>query len=1267
MTDDGKPTTIVVRSGSHNATAQQYTATNTASARELKTLAGARATSAEPTRRPTRLKQDRITIQNATVYHLVAEPLRIERKILAHAPVNLSSLSHAPIEMARTASILQEVCDTAFVHYAQLFPGDSGDVGDAVAYLEQMSETPYYAWTTPEGRAVWSDQKTDAVRHGAAIGGAHGVAAEGQGPRRDFVEAKRSHPDRSPATTLGGDIEKPTIPIIMVQQSGVLPQEPREVTHVISEHGESVTQLDTASDDSVFALTLTKHNIADAMRKCEEFGTTLPDVVTAKDIHMLKNFLLRNQKHGVIGTFLNIMHDDLLGRNMNRAGEVASRISSAHWVDSAYCLAKKESLYFWEQSNECGLATKYDDTRSIAYVMYADGYIYTVRQPLYHTGTDFETLAANYGMTETEVIEKAPQFLKLPVICQKSPSQRVSGIFLNQTNSPDANFQQTYKETIQLCYDTVDSIEAESAQAQVRLVDFIDSHGLIRSEDIPLRGKRSLMGAFSLMQAAIKGFESTRRFMTPITKLLSRRLFKSVMPSKRKAFSLLAEQKVSGRVLAPLAVGAAGLGFGLWQNYRTKRTLQQQRQMIMRHQERLNVYSREIGTVALTAERNAQTIVELRTEMRELGDIIIRVRAGSTLLAATAKIHTGLARAQQRQIVQLNTFEVRMRELAEILVQGNDDRIPQLLTPQLRSIEALRTIPEDSLLPDPDGPVEVIPIIKGDILHIYLNFLTGREKWELYDIYPLPRFADERMYTRKVAFRHALVGNRLRRYIPINAVEADNCRKGACAGTGVQYRLSNDPCTITMLALKEPHVDCAVEDGPAAPYFKILDQYMVYSVPSPAVASLHCDNSNDLARPGVDKELRLNGIGLVEIPAGCNFQMNKPDISASGPPSIATLKLDTPESHQLGGSRIHTEKVVAGLSALKASKVLASKFQTNKSKLELFKWIAIGAIVTVTITLILLVLHTSWLYTRFRLVKTRLSVAIAGLNTAFQSSLMAASKVYRFLSDRPMLRQYLEGGQEGRPDLEPPLQRHILTADLRTADREQISLSALSPLDRDEPPATDGARSLRDVYNFSTLKRAVLKRTRFRKPVLTQTHTYTPTEYITDVAAPARSRSNEPAQSPIIRRDPTLCDQRRIRREQIDRRSDELSAIIQRATRRARRAPGDRQPEFPAIGMNAERPPTPTLPSYGADRSLDDTDVYPSEISDTETIRMASPTPALLRYEYPRPATPGPGAGSREIDTRAFTFRQQSRRREGSRTDSPPGSPSIGRAPRGDR
>jgi hypothetical protein len=886
-------------------------------------------------------------------------------------------------------------------------------------------------------------------------------------------------------------------------------------------------------------------------------------------------------------------------------------------------------------------------------------------------------LATSFGMTENEVIDETPQFLKLPVICQKSPSQRISGIFLNQTNSPEANFQQTYKETIQLCYDTVDSIEAEGAQAQVRLVDFIDSHGLIRAEDIPLRGKRSLMGAFSLMQAAIKGFGGMRRFLTPITKLLSRRLFKSVMPSKRKAFSLLAGQKVSGRVLAPLAVGAAGLGFGLWQNYRTKRTLQQQRRMIMQHRDRLDANSREIGTAMLTAERNAQDINDLRAEMRGLGDIIIRVRAGATLLAATAKVHTGLARAQQRQLVQLNTFEVRMRELAEILVQGNDDRIPQLLTPQLRSIEALRAIPEDSLLPDPDGPVEVIPIIEGDILHIYLNFLTGREKWELYDIYPLPRFADERMYTRKIAFQHALVGNRLRRYIPISAVEADNCRKGACAGTGVQYRLTNDPCTITMLALREPHADCAVEDGPAAPYFKILDKYMVYSVPSPAVASLHCDNSNDLAQPGIDKELRLEGIGLVEIPAGCDFQMNEPDISASGPPSIVTLKLDMPESHQLGGSHIRTEKVVAGLSALKASKVLAGRFQANRSKLELFKWIAIGTIAAISFALILLLLHTSWLYTRFRLVKTRLSVATTGLNTAFQSSLMAAARIYRFLSDRDLLRQYLEGPKEGRPYVSPPLQRHISTADLRTAEHERVSLITLKPIKAAPEPKTSEAKPAKRIYKMSTLRRAAVKHARFRTPELTKAQSLSPDDYSSDPASTTLNSAAGDSEEtsgyyPVTSAGKTPREREKILRAQLGKRDTDLRAAFQREIEleneqeeREQHAADQRQTSalFSSEPAAQSAPPVRrTIAPFD-----DDTMRYPSEPSDAESARMPSPMPSLSRFDYPRLASPQTGARAKEIKARVDAFRERARSagRRAS-TQSPPGSPTAVRPPRDD-
>ena len=1231
------------------------------------------------TRRPTRIRKDRLTIQNATVYHLVAEPLRIERKILVHAPVNLSSLSQTPVEIARTASLLQEVCDTAFVHYSQLFPADSGDAGDAVSYLEQMTDQPIYAWTETNGRAVWSHDARQAVQAGAAVGTSHDEIPGIQ----EYTPPEASEPISS--TFLQ---ETDRIPLIMLQESGTLPVEPSASIQVVSEQGESVTQLDAWPSDTVFVLTLTKHNLADAARRCAEYGTTLPDIVTQKDAHLLHRFIRRNQRNGLIGTFLNIMHDDILGRNVNREGTVASRVFPPVFIEQAYCLSKSQSHYLWKQMPDtCGEATKYDDTRSVAYVMYADGRIYTVRQPIYHMGSDFETIASHFEMSNADVIDKSPHLIKLPVICQKSPSQKRSGIFLNQTNSAEAKFQQTYKETIQLCYDTVEGIEAEGAQAQVRLADFIESHGLVRGSDIPIRGKRSMLGAFAMLQGAIKGFSSLRRFLTPIRSLSSRRLFTKVMPESRKAHKMLQKRQIAGRVIAPLAVGAAGLGYGLWQNYRSRRTLQQQRRLVTEYKNSLDGYSRKIGTVSLTVEQNTQAIKTLRDEMRGLGDVIIRVRAGATLLAATAKIHTGLARAQQRHLVQLNTFEVRMRELTEIVVQAHDRQVPHLLTPQLNSVEAVREIPEDSLLPDPSGPVELIPIIAGDILDIYLNFLTGREKWELYDIYPLPRFAGDRMYTRKVTFQHALVGKRLRRYIPISAVESDNCRKGACAGTGVQYRLTADPCTIAMLALKEPHEDCPVEDGPAAPYFRILDNYMVYSVPEPAVASLHCDQENDLAQPGIDKELSLSGIGMLEIPKGCDFQMNEPDISASGPPAIIRLRVGSPESHQLSGSHIHTEKVVAGLTALKANKLLAGRFQANKSKLELFKWIAIGGGIAIAIAILLILLQTSWLYTRLRLVKERLRLATTGLNTAFQSSLMAAARIYRFLSDRELLCKYIEGPKEGQPFVAPNLQRHISTADLRTADHEQISLLTMKPIQAATKRDGNEGKSSKSIYKMSTLRRAA-KHARFRSPIASKV---SQSEYTSDAMSanaqesPAGDSEEATGFYPITDPAQTPRQREKALRDRLGRRDNELRDAFKRELdleaareRREQEKADIRQ----ASAILSRSPPRVDPPIRGAAAlptapEIDDTIRFPS--ADSETDPESAPMPIGMRqlssFALSKPSSSQLGARSREITARASEMRARTgspgERGTAGQTPypspTPYGSPRSPRSPRSDR
>lgn len=997
----------------------------------------------------THIRHKNVIIQNATLYHYISSPLRIERLVTVHTPINLTDLLQDPLGLVQTANTLQDACDAAHVHFAQLFPELWGE--DARKTKNDLGPIYYYK---EGGQTVWTRDKATAEAAGAVVDEFMNRRPSGT-VQRKTVQNYEVHLRQE-------RIEDPTLPglppphLDYPDSGRTLPEYkgPRQDTSYVSP---GVLNLTMSSDDQdlVFIASLTEHTIAEATLLCERLGTTLPNIDTLEQRYYLMRFLRKNAVAGVSSTFLNVEFDTRDARNKAMEGKLASQLSGNDVIGGAYCLQNENGNFYWSQRN-CGQISNYDDDPNAVYLLYSDGLMRVVVEPMVLNGSDYEMLEQRYRLNRTMVEEKQVQRIKRPVVCQKSMAMQSANLLVNQTQKETRLVHQAFRDAIQLCYDTVEKIETEGVQTQLQLSDFWESHNIAFDSDIdppPRRERRALLGAFTAFKAGFKILNKVRKFASGIQQYKNRHLFSKVLPEGRKSTQLLHLRSVAPLKMLPFALGVAGLGLGLWQNYQLKKDIREQRVILENHKSQLETHSRQIGTVQLAVDQNTLAIADLRREMETVCDLVMAAQTSIEVLTGIAHLNNAMMRAQQERSSRMVAHETRMREISEILVQAQAQQVPSLLTPLIKRKQQQRELAEDMLLPAAENTVEVYPVVKSSMLDIYTRFITGETRWELYDIYPLPRYAEGRMYYREAAFSHALVDDMQKHYVKLDDVTADRCRHGACPATGVSLRILDDKCTIVMIALEAPHDTCAIKDFPATPFFKMIDSTMVYSVPKNTKGRLHCPTDSIRAQFGVDREVYLKGIGVIDIPEGCTFELSEPEVSAIGPPLTMMIRDAEVKSLYADGSKLRTDQVVSGLSALRASNILASQYRETKQKVNYFVIVALTIGGTLGVAILILTGKAAWLYTRFRLVKDRLRTVTTGLGTTLQSNLMASSRLFRFITDRDRLVAFLEGGTT------PRLQRHISMADLKTAKREQVPLHTLARSASDEDTYTSCSTS----------------------------------------------------------------------------------------------------------------------------------------------------------------------------------------------------------------
>lgn len=788
-------------------------------------------------------------------------------------------------------------------------------------------------------------------------------------------------------------------------------------------------------------------------RLCQSQGMKLPSVDTDAERYRLGSILHRQH---LKEAFVDISYDVNDGVQRTAAGRLPSAFSAIA-NNETRCLASpgterayhKCDLYYEPQK----AWDKLDDDESVVYTLSTDGLLNAYVQPRF-TDHTHEDLMVNEHMDRIKVKE-LDYLVKLVPVCQHtldSLKARSPAPTPESSRAPSVRPLAALRTATQLCYDTVERLELMGVTQELKANRLWQAYSLhVGEQNTHTRSRRSrhkrwILGIAGRLLRMMTS-SSMRTLGSSVIGLAPTGIFKRVLPKSRKGFGILSRIQTRAAPSAPLMMGIAGLGYNVWKNYRTNQRLDDQAKLIETNRADLRKQAQGLRVIQLTVSHNTEEIHRLADEVDQIKSSLAHARDDLDLVSTAAELQGVVMRASQEASDLALTYEGQLREVSEILSQAQAGRVPNALAGAVQLELKNHELSGDQVMQHPDEPVQVMQIVRGGQIDIFAQFLAGESEWELYQIIPLPRFADGRAYTRRAAFEYALVGGTQKTYIPLDVNDANKCQRGACQATGVVRRVLDDPCTIAMIALASPSADCPMDESPGVPYLKATSGGLLYSVPEPLVARLHCrEGDSPHSRVGVDQPLELSGIGLVHMPKGCNIELNEPEVTVLGPPSVVGSEQRIASA--VSSSLRSTGATSPNLEIQRASTRLASRYREHiadtyaRHRQLIGKVIMYGSIVVGILAICICIGcgKSVWLVRRIHHLQARVKSAKATFDTTLTSLIGFARESYAILSSRETLRQYINGVMLQLPvraridtgdrpiDLSPPLPEEAAAA-----------------------------------------------------------------------------------------------------------------------------------------------------------------------------------------------------------------------------------------------
>lgn len=701
------------------------------------------------------------------------------------------------------------------------------------------------------------------------------------------------------------------------------------------------------------------------------------------------------------------------------------------------------------------------------------------------------------GMTRQE-ISAGDHIVKQNVICERSEeAQEKEKHEKRLTSTVTKPESRGYHETVQLCYDSVDQIEYRGVKEYLQLNQVFSRYNLVhnarrlptnktgqdtrrqKTKDIYMRDQedtqtnttttkeeskrnntyekekeketnttreKRMIPAIALRGALQLGkMIGTRVFASKIAPFVAHSGIRNIAPGRRRAASLL--KHITPFLKSnpiPILMGVSGIGHSIWRNYKTNKKFEEQLKIIQENRRRIEAQATELGTVKLEVIENYDTLNAIKIEMFKTQEQLQSMYNTLNIVAATQILQKTLLKVTQETNIIAEDTQIQYNNLVEILLSVSSDTIPGVFLPEIKAKANVLGLSGDQMLPNPERAVSISPLVEKGKINIYANFITGERKWEMYKIISIPRFSNGQSFTTETEFNYALVGKAQGQFMPLTNEEARACKMGACDPTGIVKRINDDNCTIKMIALSAPNANCPVKTSQQTPYFKSTINGLIYSVPTNTVGRLHCPNRVNLTKIGIDEVIELKGMGIYDIPTGCDFRINDPEVIVLGPPKTihegpianGRLKLQsssTANKNQTFSTHRQEQRAIR-------SEQSHMQNQIKITKTQIGKYAAITIIIIAIVTALLLIATGKlvWLTIIHKKVKktyhaSKEAVATGktAIATGFSSLVKHADAVNALLLNRQKLNKYLKGDTNSIP-----LKRHISLINLENGEKE---------------------------------------------------------------------------------------------------------------------------------------------------------------------------------------------------------------------------------------
>lgn len=954
---------------------------------------------------PGRLDRGTLVIQHATAYEFIGTPTHARQIVWLHLPVDIKGLMEGPQQLMQIAATLQDTCDAALIAPGEL---------KAKTKIEDMKASKrrnkrQYAAIQELTATLGTLQGIMRMKHSPAD--AHDVA------NVDLIQLERLENKR--------------------MRKAVTARE---------------TQWQWLGHEKKLAL-------AEAKAACITHNMTIPEpaVFDREYRFSLSEFMLRN----------NITHI-LIDSEYSTKDHMNRLPPHALTPPQAFPSSMQNAVYKYDTDRKDFVITPwalegYDDDDHITYAFAANGQVTGYVTP----APDRTYLTKGYlkdiGMTDEEY-KNAVHLPTSHVICLRqkdlAEEREIAAVDRNRLSRGDDTARTA---TVQLCYDTVDNIEVTAAKQYIKIAKLFKRHNIIvdtmeetnrqltqsDEEQIEENRQKRFIPLLAGKAAVMLGKSiAARKFgaqMLPFIKGISG--IRNLTPQSRRSTSLLKKfLPMAGNPL-PIMAGVAGLGYNVWRQYRTNKKFKEQKELILDNQREIKQQATDLDVVTLAVTENTDMILEVRRNMYYVQDKLQEMHSLLHSIASTTLLQTTIMHVTQDAGAIGTDNDIQYEALLEILISAASNTVPGIFIPEIAKQAHHIGIEGDKLMPNPQQAVGVSPIVVDNKIDIYANFITGDKQWEMYKIYPLPKFTNEQAFTRQIEFEYALVGQGQGQFIALSLDEARQCKTGACEPTGVIRRINDDPCTIGMMAMKNPSKTCPIITSEETPFLHSTIRGLIFSVPRDTPGRLHCENSN-ITKIGVDQPVLLQGMGIFDIPTGCDFRSHTPEVIVLGPPHAKhrTLadkpRVDTKAS-SIRKTMPHEVSPQQERRVLqRAQDSLRNAFTATRSKISLVTTIVIAIGVAVILLVLVMTGKLAWLCVLHRKVrrliekaKKNMQIGKEALTRGMTSVARQADGVHRFFANRDRLNNYLKGNTDRLP-----LRNHISMINLEGGHVEHLLL-----------------------------------------------------------------------------------------------------------------------------------------------------------------------------------------------------------------------------------